>query len=702
LGVLVFVVALVLLVYNDVGSEASLINGFRPPAVPLILNDPYMNIWSPSDNLTDSWSMLWDGSTRGIAGIIRIDGQAKRFMGPSGLVSHPLPAMNQMSVQVYPTRTVYIFQHGNSVRLTVTFTSPLLTDSYDILSRPVTYVSFLVESLDRKSHQVQLYFDSSGEICTNKADEYVVWKKLNTNSLAAMAMGTRDQQILKLAGDAVGINWGYFYIAAPKESNLSQSMNNAEMARSSFVTLGKLPDKDDQNMPRAANFGWIVLSNSWSFILSPDKPVTKMLILAYDDIASINYFGQIMKGYWTQTLPSAVHLLEQSFIDYGDITARCETFDQTLLDSLTKVGGNKFATIASLAYRQALGAMKLVWNSNTNTPWYFLKEISSDGDLSTVDVIFPAAPLLLYLNPELLLLQLMPIMAYANNETSNKYPYAFSPHHLGFYPVADINPSQQENMPVEETANMLLMLAAVSQRDKSRSLLKKYIYPKYWKLLQQWVDYLTQNLPDPSNQLCTDDFEGPSPHNANLAAKGILGVSSFALLCKEVGKLDESTKYMRIAKDYADIWELLALDYDSQHYRLELYSNNTFSLKYNILFQYILGVDVFTDMVMHRELNYYLQNKLNTFGVPLDNRADFTKLDWLYWIAAMGTNEQFSILNEKAYEMAHRTPQRVPLTDWYNTMNANMVGFKARPVVGGLYARMLLSPYHCNTHNCKM
>jgi hypothetical protein len=123
-------------------------------------------------------------------------------------------------------------------------------------------------------------------------------------------------------------------------------------------------------------------------------------------------------------------------------------------------------------------------------------------------ILFNRAPILLYFKPELLLLQLIPILAYANNETSNKYPYAFSPHHLGYYPVADIKPDQQENMPVEETANMLLMLAAIAKLDKTGGLFKKLIYPKYWSLLQQWTDYLTQNLPDPGNQLCTDDFEG--------------------------------------------------------------------------------------------------------------------------------------------------------------------------------------------------
>ena len=72
-----------------------------------------------------------------------------------------------------------------------------------------------------------------------------------------------------------------------------------------------------------------------------------------------------------------------------------------------------------------------------------LKEISSDGNMGTVDVAFPASPLLLYLNPNLLKYQILPILQYANNETEVLYPYPFAPHDLGEYPVAYKLPYQQ-------------------------------------------------------------------------------------------------------------------------------------------------------------------------------------------------------------------------------------------------------------------
>lgn len=190
--------------------------------------------------------------------------------------------------------------------------------------------------------------------------------------------------------------------------------------------------------------------------------------------------------------------------------------------------------------------------------------------------------------------------------------------------------------------------------------------------------------------MCTDDFMGPSPHNVNLAAKGIIGVSSFGFICKQLGLNDEAEKYFRLAKDLADIWQLLALDSDKTHFRLEYYRNNTFSLKYNLLFQYIIGLDTFPQSVIETELKFYMSKTLTQYGIPLDSRSAIAKLDWMYWIAAMGTQEQFETLNKAGYHFADTTPSRAPLTDWYSVDTGIMKGFTARPVVGGLYSRILL------------
>jgi len=317
-----------------------------------------------------------------------------------------------------------------------------------------------------------------------------------------------------------------------------------------------------------------------------------------------------------------------------------------------------------------------------------MKEISSCGCLQTVDVIYPAAPFFIHFSPEVLREEIVTHLVYANNETQQyglyvPYNLAWAPHHLGQWPIANLRPDQQEQMPMEETGNFFIMIAALAQKMNDIA----YLAP--WNLLDSWAQYLNASLPDPQDQLCTDDFEGPSPHNVNLAAKGILGLGAYSLLLRQKGDTSKADTVLNQAKVFVQSWLTMANDGD--HYRLQYNLAGTWSLKYNLLFQKVLGLDLFPQSVFDKELAYYASTKLNTYGVPLDNRATFTKSDWEMWVAAMGTQDQFNTLVNALYNFAHTSPSRVPFTDWYDTKSDVRQGFQARPVMGGLYARLLLT-----------
>jgi len=331
--------------------------------------------------------------------------------------------------------------------------------------------------------------------------------------------------------------------------------------------------------------------------------------------------------------------------------------------------------------------LKLVYNPKTQEPWYFLKEISSDGDLSTVDVIFPASPILLYANPELINCLVVPLLAYANNETYMPYNLSWAPHHLGPYPVGNLSPNDQEQMPVEETGNLIILIAAATQMQSN--MMSKIIYPHYWSLLTSWADYLITVLPDPGNQLCTDDFEGPSPHNVNLAAKGIVALEAFSYLCGVLGNTSGEAYYDKIARNYSQYWIRYAADF--YHFRMQYNWEGSWSQKYNLLYHKVMGFDIFPQSVFETELNWYVNENFNPFGSPLDNRNTYAKLDWLSWVAAMSYNTtQFNIIVDAIYNFANTSPSRVPLTDWYDTIAGVQKGFQARPVVGGVFAKMIV------------
>jgi hypothetical protein len=237
-------------------------------------------------------------------------------------------------------------------------------------------------------------------------------------------------------------------------------------------------------------------------------------------------------------------------------------------------------------------------------------------------------------------------------------------------------------MPVEESGNMLILLAALGQTQGSWHLAQQY-----WPQLAKWAEYLRAKGLDPENQLSTDDFAGHLAHNANLSIKAIEALAAYAGMARRLGKLAVARDYSDTAKEMAKKWE--QMDIDGDHYKLAFDKAGTWSQKYNLVWDQLLGLNLFPARVRQTELAFYLQH-LNRHGLPLDNRADYTKLDWELWTATLAENaDQFNTLMLPITKWVNETPSRVPLTDWYNTTNGMQMGFQARSVVGGVYIKAL-------------
>jgi hypothetical protein len=367
-------------------------------------------------------------------------------------------------------------------------------------------------------------------------------------------------------------------------------------------------------------------------------------------------------------------------------------FDSMQMAETLAMGGAKYSQMCALAYRQALSAQKLVWNEKRQTIWSFQKEISTNGDLQTMDVIYPTSPVYLYTNPELLKLLLAPVLAFANNETNTSFTDPFSPHQIGSYPIADATTADQEPMPMENTGNMFLMLSGIVRHDPQHDT--SFLYPEYWPLLVSWADYLLETLPFPESQLCTDDFTGRLANNTNLAAKGIVALEAFAGLCDYVNDAaDDCSKYRSAARDFATTWKSYA--WEDDHFKIAYDFNNSYSLKYNMVWQKLLGMDgpFDWDSIVPTEIAYYV-SKSNKYGPPMDSRHNYVKIDWLSWAAAMAADdESFHALQDPVYDQAHETSCRVPFTDLVDTTTATCAygktAFVDRAVVGGIFAKMV-------------
>ena len=266
------------------------------------------------------------------------------------------------------------------------------------------------------------------------------------------------------------------------------------------------------------------------------------------------------------------------------------------------------------------------------------------------------------------------------------------PHDLGTYPLANGQvygggeKSEVNQMPVEESGNMLILAGALLEFEKDIDFVAKY-----WNLLKTWADYLLEKGYDPENQLCTDDFAGHLAHNTNLSIKAIMAMAAFSKIAKALGKQDIADQFMNAAKNAAEKWQVDALD-DHGAYRLAFDRPGTWSQKYNLVWDKLLNLNLFPAEVKEREVKLYLQ-KLNEFGLPLDSRKTYTKLDWIIWSASLAKNdEDFQAILAPTIKFLQETPDRVPLTDWYETTNAKKVGFQARAVVGGLFIKLLYNP----------
>ena len=181
----------------------------RPPAVPLVACDPYFSIWSCADKLTDDGTRHWTGKPHRLTSLVRIDGQAWRIMGDTPA---DVDALKQTSLQVLPTRTIYTFEDAG-IALTLTFMTAALPEDIDLLSRPVTYLTYEFRATDGKSHDVQVYLDASAELAVNTPNQEVVWSGEEMGDLVAGRIGSKDQPVLAKRGDDIRIDWGYLYVA---------------------------------------------------------------------------------------------------------------------------------------------------------------------------------------------------------------------------------------------------------------------------------------------------------------------------------------------------------------------------------------------------------------------------------------------------------------------------------------------------------
>jgi hypothetical protein len=551
--------------------------------------------------------------------------------------------------------------------------------------------------VNHKQHKVSLYYDNTAELVVNAVDEPVVWSRPQVNGMVVERMGSQAQDVLGKSGDDLRIDWGYQYLAGVRESGVDENVSEGIIARRRFVATGSVADADDTAQPRPAADRMPVMAVSFQLDKVGVSPVARHIILAYDDGYSVELLHRRLRPYWRRNGDEAPGLLIKAAADYERLLQQCESFDKEVEQDMIAMGGPKYASLGALTFREALAGNKLVADTD-GRPLFFPKENFSDGSIATPDVIYPESPILLLFNPQLLRASLEPVFQYAS---STQWRFPFAPAQLGTYPLANGQTygggeaSEENQQPVEESADMLILTAALVRLGEAGD-----IPDRYWPVLTGWARYLRENGFDPGMQLCTDDFAGPMAHNANLSLKAIEGLASYGFLAEKNGEAATAAEYSRLAADYAAQWIKNAEDGD--HFRLAFDQPGTWSQKYNLIWNRLWGLDLFPPEPANKETSYY-RKKLLAFGFPLDSRHAYTKLDWEAWSASLtGSRADFDALMAPVYDYVDRTPVPIPLSDWYDAANGTPItyrnhqgkelSFRARPVVGGIFVRMLNNP----------
>ena len=651
--------AVVFVALSSVQFARAATEPLRPPSVPLVACDPYFSIWSPADKLTDANTTHWTGKPHRLTSSVQIDGQTFRVMGKEPAA---VPGLAQTGLEVLPTRTIYSFE-GAGVKLTLTFMTAALPEEIDLLSRPVTYLTYAFQATDGKSHQVSFQFDANGEITVNEGRQQVVASTVKLPKLTTLCIGSKEQPVLAKKGDDLRIDWGHLFVAA------------SASAATGLLNAGT-------EAPVAGNTA--VATLTFSNLKVGKKTVSRWLMLAYDDEYSIQYMKKNLRPYWRRNGWEAADLLKAAAKDYASLQKRCARFDDELMADLTRAGGEKYAKICALAYRQCFAAGKFVADEN-GQPLQFCKENHSNGCIGTSDVFYPMAPQFLMLGPSLAKSFLVPFMDYA---ASARWKFPFAPHDLGTYPQAngqvygDGERGVNNQMPVEESGNLLILITAIAQMEGNTGFADRY-----WPQLEKWAEYLKEKGFDPENQLCTDDFAGHLAHNVNLSAKAICGIACFGKLCDMRGDKTKAAEYSRTAKECAQRWVKAAASGD--HYRLAFDKPESWSQTYNATWDRILGLNLWPAETWRKQMDFY-KIMQNQYGLPLDNRKGYTKLDWTLWTATLTQDRSdFDDIVAPVFRFLNEAPDRSPMTDWYQTKDARKVGFTARPVVGGVFLQML-------------
>ncbi|QRV97100.1 DNA polymerase 1 [Ceratobasidium sp. AG-Ba] len=663
---------------------------FNPPAIPLAVRSPYLSAWlqggSGGGSLAGQWPTFWTGSILGWAGYIRVDGKAYTFLGNPGVSGSVLAT--QKSVAFTATKSTFVLSAG-PVDLTVQFLSPVEPTDYLRQSLPFSYMTLSAKSTDGASHKVQYYTDISAEWVSGDNSLLAKWSTSNVTDAIVHRVTLQNPTPFAEVDDHT--QYGSAYYGIRQGAGLTYASGADATLRSTFMSSGVLPNAQDTQF-RAISDQWPV----FAFAKESDSNGSEVVFAVghvRDPLVQYIVAGNRLEErhpFWMSKYPTANDAISAflSMEEYSHAVSAASALDAKIQTDASAIHED-YASIVALSARQAFAAVEITLpkspsgSFNTSDVKIFMKEISSNGNMNTVDVIFPAWPVYLYLNPDFGRRLLEPLFQY---QQTGQYPNKWSIHDLGtHYPNATgHNDGGDESMPVEESGNMLIMALSYTRATKDNSLISNN-----YNLLTQWTQFLVEDSLIPAEQLSTDDFAGHLVNQTNLAIKGIIGIKAMSEIASILGKTDDAKKYSDIAASYVPQWQEFATSSEG-HLMLNYNNPSSWGIAYNLYADKLFGFNLFPKSVYDMQTAWYAK-QFKQYGIPLDTRHTYTKSDWeIYTAGTVGDVNTRNLFITRLKDYLANGKNNAPFSDWYDAISGSVAGFRARPVAGGHFALLVL------------
>ncbi|KAL1842223.1 hypothetical protein VTJ49DRAFT_5835 [Mycothermus thermophilus] len=679
-------IAAIAAITTSVVKAKSTYSPARPPAIPLAVRSPYLNAWLQREGdsgpvLPGSWPRHWTGGTLGWQGLIAVDEVTYNWMG-----SWPGPQLaDQTSVEYTSTKSIFTLDVAGKVTLTVTFLSPVYPHDMARQSQQFSYVVVSAKSADGVEHSVQVYMDVTGEWVSGDVSEVVQWESGTSGDVSYHRFFRESQE--EFGEDDEIAAWGNWYLATSSDSSLTWQIGEDATVRSQFVDNQLLTNAAESNF-RAVDDAWPIFAFSHDLGNVGSDSVERVFTLGLVQDNVIHFAGlsgemEPVPGLWSSYYQDEISAMVAFYTDYRYALDASSALDQQIQTDSENAAGQDYATITTLAVRQTFGGLQ--YAGAASKPYIFLKEISSNSDIQTVDVIFPAYPIFMYLNATLAKYLLDPLF---ENQESGAYPNAYAEHDLGTFPVAKGYPDgNDEPMPLEECGNMIIMSLAYAQRTGDMAYLTAH-YP----LLSQWAYFLVEESLIPEDQLSTDDFAGTLSNQTNLAIKGIIGLKAMSQIAQLT---NHSDSYGAVADSYLQGWRSLAINTAANppHTTLSYGQNETYGILYNLYPARLLNLSFIPQDIYTMQSDFYL-TIAGEYGIPLDTRHPWAKSDWQMFAAAVASNSTRDLLVSKLARWVGETASDRAFTDLYDVNTGDFPEggpyFMARPVQGGVFALLAL------------